>query len=78
MALEIPALVGPVGVNIEIVDDGINGYHCRNNGEWKERLIGLLESPELRKKMAKEGRKKVIAKYSVESNTQNFLNILKS
>jgi len=38
----------------------------------------LIENPELRVKMGKEGRKKVVERYSVESNTQNFLNILKS
>ena len=78
MALEIPALVSPVGVNEEIVDHGINGFHCRSSNDWKERIIELIENPELRVKMGKEGRKKVVERYSVESNTQNFLNILKS
>jgi glycosyltransferase involved in cell wall biosynthesis len=78
MALEIPALVSPVGVNEEIVDHGINGFHCNTSNDWKERIIELIENPALRVKMGKEGRKKVIDKYSVESNTENFLSILKS
>lgn len=78
MALEIPALVSPVGVNEEIVDQGINGFHCSTSNDWKERIIELIENPALRIKMGKAGRKKVIDKYSVESNAENFLDILKS
>ena len=78
MALEIPALASPVGVNEEIVDHGINGFHCRSSIDWKERIIELIENPALRVKMGKEGRKKVLDKYSVISNAENFLNMLKS
>lgn len=78
MALEIPALVSPVGVNQEIVDDGINGFHCKNSIDWKEKIMKLMDNQGLRNKMGKEGRKKVIEKYSVESNTQNFLNIIRN
>ena len=77
MALEIPALVSPVGVNKEIVDHCINGFHCRTSSEWKERIVELLNDPELRTRMGKQGREKVIAQYSVDSNSDNFLSILK-
>jgi len=77
MALEIPALVSPVGVNTKIVDDGVNGYHCKTEVEWVERLTELIENHELRNKMGVEGRKKVIAEYSVKSNAAHFLKIVK-
>ncbi|MEQ6121928.1 glycosyltransferase [Reichenbachiella sp. MALMAid0571] len=77
MALEIPALVSPVGVNSTIVDDGVNGYHCKSEADWVVRLTELIENPEWRRKMGAEGRKKVIAQYSVKSNSENFLKIVK-
>lgn len=77
MALEIPTLASPVGVNAKIVDDGINGYLCRDEKEWQEQLELLLGEPGLREKLGKNGRKKVVEQYSVKSNTENFIQILK-
>ena len=78
MALEIPALVSPVGVNSDIVENGIHGFHCTTEKDWKMRIIEMLQQPELRDILGKNGRKKVIAEYSVQSNTQNFMRIIKS
>jgi glycosyltransferase involved in cell wall biosynthesis len=75
MALEIPALVSPVGVNTEIVDNGINGYWCATENDWVESLEKLIADKELRKKIGIEGRKKVIHRYSVSSNSSSFLGL---
>ncbi|MEQ9288835.1 MAG: glycosyltransferase [Cyclobacteriaceae bacterium] len=78
MALQIPTLASPVGVNRNIIDDGINGFLCRDEQEWQEQLELLLMEPELREKLGKNGRKKVVDQYSVMSNTENFIQILKA
>ncbi len=75
MALEIPALVSPVGVNTEIVDNGVNGYWCASENDWIESLEKLIVDKDLRKKMGVEGRKKVIGFYSVSSNSSIFLGL---
>ncbi len=77
MALEIPAVVSPVGVNAHIVEDGINGFLCTTPEEWKLKLKILLEDSRLREYMGKQGRQKVIDQYSVQANTANFLQILR-
>ena len=51
MALGIPAILSPVGVNNTIIQNGINGFLCSNEEEWKSQLIALFESSELRKKI---------------------------
>jgi glycosyltransferase involved in cell wall biosynthesis len=78
MALSIPAIMSPVGVNTEIIKDGINGFLADSEDEWYEKLSSLIESFELRKKMGEEGRKTVVENYSVEANKHLYLHYLKS
>lgn len=74
MALEIPTVMSPVGVNMEIIKDGTNGFLAETTDEWVEKVSLLLESEELRHKIGKEGRKTVVEKYSIESQKKNYLN----
>ncbi len=75
MALGIPALVSPVGVNTRIVDPGINGYICKNEDEWKKSLRELLSNQALWQEMSKNTRTKIENQYSVNSNSENFLKL---
>lgn len=75
MALEIPTIMSPVGVNTEIIHDGINGFLASSEDEWIQKLSKLIESKELREKTGLEGRKTVIEKYSVEANKQKYLDV---
>lgn len=75
MALGIPALVSPVGVNTKIVDHGINGFICRNEAEWFNYLDQLLNDHSLIEKLSLKTREKVEQEYSVESNKIKFLNL---
>lgn len=77
LALGIPALVSPVGVNNEIVEHGTEGYHCATDEDWYNYLDKLLTNPELRTQMGKAGRQKVLDQYSVRSNTENFLGLFR-
>lgn len=75
MALEKPVLVSPIGVNIDIVENGVSGYHCIQITDWKESLIRLIQDQNLRKQMGQAGRQVVINRYSVTSNQENFLGL---
>lgn len=77
MALGMPALVSPVGVNTEIVRDGIDGFHCRNAAEWKAALRQLLQDAALRTKMGANARKRIVEHYSVEATQAHFIQTLK-
>jgi glycosyltransferase involved in cell wall biosynthesis len=78
MALGIPALVSPVGVNTIIVDDGLNGYICKDEQDWYEKLELLLKNEQQRTLLGKAAREKVIQKFSVTSNTENFLSLFET
>ena len=41
MSLEIPAILSPVGVNSEIIQDGVNGYLASTKEEWIEKISML-------------------------------------
>jgi glycosyltransferase involved in cell wall biosynthesis len=75
MALEIPSVVSPVGVNTSIINHECEGFLCRSNEEWLSALERLIVDKDLRMKLGKAGHKKVIDHYSVSSNTSNFLSL---
>lgn len=74
MALEIPTIMSPVGVNTEIIKDGKNGFLASEINEWLEKTSRLIENSDLRTSVGKEARKTVIDHYSVESQKNRYLN----
>lgn len=75
MALGIPALVSPVGMNTEVVQNDYNGYVCRTAADWETRLRQLLANPGLRQHLGVAARNTVIERYSVLANKANFLQL---
>lgn len=75
MALGIPAIVSPVGVNTQIVDHGVNGFICDEQEEWLQTLRKILSDPEQLSSMSSSARSKIENNYSVRSNTPQFLHL---
>ena len=61
MAMEIPCVVSPVGVNPKIVIHAETGFLATTNEEWTTYLEKLIDDPSLRRRFGKSGRQKVIA-----------------
>lgn len=78
MALEIPTVVSPVGVNTEIVEDGVNGAVAGDEDEWVDKLSRLIEASDLRRELGRQARKRVVERYSVEANKELYLNCMES
>jgi glycosyltransferase involved in cell wall biosynthesis len=76
MALQIPTVISPVGMNIEIVQNGINGYLASTEEEWIEKLSALIDSPQLRQQIGNMGRKTVEEHYSFNSWKQSYVKYL--
>ena len=72
MAIGIPGVVSPVGVNSQIVQHGENGFLATSESEWTEHLECLLNDIELRKKIGRAGRQTVENCYSVEANVSRL------
>ena len=77
MALEIPTIMSPVGVNTEIIQDGTNGFLANSDKEWFDKLSLLIEDSQLRTKLGKAGRQTVIDKYSVKANKEKYLDVIR-
>jgi glycosyltransferase involved in cell wall biosynthesis len=75
MALGIPALVSPVGMNTEVVQSGHNGFVCATPAEWESSLRQLLGDAGLRHRLGLAARATIEQRYSVNSNTANFLGL---
>lgn len=73
MALGMPALVSPVGMNTEVVQDGYNGFVCDQQEQWYAALRQLLTNETLRATQGAAARQTIVERYSVLSNKQNFL-----
>jgi glycosyltransferase involved in cell wall biosynthesis len=76
MALEIPAVMSPVGVNSEIINNGVNGLLAHDWDQWFEKLCLLVDSFELRRRLGKQGRLTVIERYSYLSQKFRYLECL--
>jgi glycosyltransferase involved in cell wall biosynthesis len=64
MALGIPTICSPVGVNTDIIQDDQNGFIAASEDEWVEKLSRLLRSRELRQRLGQAGRATIEQKYS--------------
>jgi glycosyltransferase involved in cell wall biosynthesis len=78
MALGIPTICSPVGVNSEIIQNGVNGFLAESDDQWIEKLTALLHSPELRTRIGLAGRATVEANYSARVQAPRVYEILQS
>ena len=77
MALEIPTIMSPVGVNTEIITHGENGFLASTHDQWVDTMSRLIESVELRRRLGAAGRATVVEHYSVLSQRDVYLSIFR-
>lgn len=75
MASLKPVIASPVGVNKEIVINGVNGFLANDNEDWIKYFNILKDNFAMRKKMGFAGRKLVEEKYSLQVAAPRLLNI---
>ena len=78
MALGIPTICSPVGVNSTIITDGENGFIADTKEEWIAKLKSMLRSPELRRRIGSAGRRTVEGEYSAMAQAPRVFEIFKS
>ncbi len=76
LAVGVPVICSPIGVNKEIVQDGINGFWADTPDEWIKKLSLLIKNKELRISFGKKGRESIMDKYTIEKNHKNLISII--
>jgi glycosyltransferase involved in cell wall biosynthesis len=78
MAVGLPVILSPVGVNAEVVDHGKNGLLASSSEEWVNALESLANSSELRTRLGTAGRLTIEQRYTAESSARGFAEAVKS
>jgi glycosyltransferase involved in cell wall biosynthesis len=77
MGLGIPSLLSPVGVNKDIIIDGINGFLPTDEMEWESKLELLIHDAMLRKTIGEKGLETIKNNFSTTANELRYLNLFR-
>lgn len=78
LAAGIPAVCSPVGVNSEIIKDGLNGFLADTQEEWGRKISLLIENNSLFNRVSSNARSSIERFYSVQSNAPILAEIIKT
>jgi len=76
LAAGLPVIASPVGVNRDIVVDGVTGYWAANPDEWRQAIHRLAEQETLRAAFGRAGREQVVRNYSIARWTGQWVDLL--
>jgi glycosyltransferase involved in cell wall biosynthesis len=76
MGAGLPVISSPVGGNLEVIIDGVNGCFASTPDEWLTKLTLLIENSSIRKEMGRKGLSLVKEKYTTEHCFKLFIRTL--
>jgi glycosyltransferase involved in cell wall biosynthesis len=76
MACGLPVVASPVGVNSNIVADGVTGFLATDLGQWRAALNRLIDDAELRRRMGEAGRNRAVEAYSLQAHAPRLIEIM--
>ncbi len=76
MALGIPTVASPVGMNAEVIRHGESGFLASGEREWVDQLDRLLSDPGLAGRVGAAGRRRVEERYSLTVVSRRLVEIL--
>jgi len=77
MAVGLPVVCSPVGVNVEMVSSGQEGFLATSHQEWVAGLDALIADAGLRRTMGRQAREAVLKGYSLAAKAPLFISYLK-
>lgn len=78
MASGVPVVASAIGVNLEIITDGVDSFLASTREEWIEKLDRLLADPELRARMAAAGRRTIEQRYSLTVTAPQLAGVMRA
>jgi hypothetical protein len=76
MAAGLPVVANPLGVHIEMIENGKTGFLCGTPSDWAQAIHRLARSPELRKEIGAQARTFVEQRYSISDQGRKLLDHL--
>lgn len=78
MACGLPVVASPVGVNVDIVRQGGNGFLASDEVSWQECMERLVTDITLRRRMGNLGRQLVECEYSIAAQAPRLVDVLRN
>jgi glycosyltransferase involved in cell wall biosynthesis len=76
MAVGVPVVCSPVGMNVDIVQEGENGLLAGDLDAWERQISRLVASPELRQRLGAAGQRSVEQNYSLALMAERLAEVL--
>jgi glycosyltransferase involved in cell wall biosynthesis len=76
MASCLPVITSPFGVNADLVENGVTGFHAISGQDWATAIHRLAEDPALAATMGSAGRKKCETGYTLQKTFDTLLHTL--
>lgn len=76
MSCGVPVVASPVGVNRDIIEDGVNGFLAADADEWRRKLAALLDDADLRRRIGAAARRTIQERYSLHVNAPRVATVL--
>lgn len=76
MAVALPVITSPVGINCQIVADGEDGFWAETTEQWREKITCLVVDAKLRQRMGRAGRDKMERSYSLNKAQKSLEKLL--
>jgi glycosyltransferase involved in cell wall biosynthesis len=78
MSCKKPVIASPIGINVKIVEEDVNGYLASTKSEWLSAFKKLHDDESLRKAMATNNWKKIKAEYNHKLNCEKYISLIKN
>ncbi|QDU85942.1 D-inositol-3-phosphate glycosyltransferase [Planctomycetes bacterium Pla163] len=76
MAAEVPSIASPVGMNADVVEDGVSGLLAAEDDQWCDALGRLLADEALRERLGRAGRAVVDPRFGFEHTAASIVAFL--
>jgi glycosyltransferase involved in cell wall biosynthesis len=76
MALGLVPVASAVGANRDIIEDGIDGFLCRDEADWTRALLAAIDDVDLRRRIGRTARAKAEARYSLARQVDRLAAVL--
>jgi glycosyltransferase involved in cell wall biosynthesis len=75
MAVGLPVVARRMGSNVEIIEHGENGFLVESEAEWYDCMRELVTNHDLRRRMGKAARERVVAQYATQSQMPRMVSV---